>query len=70
LEKNALEHRWDKSDFGWRQDDIFMAYLGLTDQAQNYIVARSGNYDKELHFPLPFGAPITIGLLIRIMVGF
>ena len=25
---NALKHRWDKGNFGWRQDDIFMAYLG------------------------------------------
>ena len=53
--KNALEHRWDKGDFGWRQDDIFMAYLGLTEQARNYLVARSGNHDKSSRFPAFWG---------------
>ena len=28
----ALEHRWDRGNSGWRQDDIFMAYLGLTER--------------------------------------
>ena len=53
--KNALEHRWDKGDFGWRQDDIFMAYLGLTEQARNYLVARAGNHDKGSRFPAFWG---------------
>jgi hypothetical protein len=52
---NALEHRWDKGNFGWRQDDIFMAYLGLTEQARKYLVARSGDYDKGSRFPAFWG---------------
>jgi len=53
--KNALEHRWDKGNFGWRQDDIFMAYLGLTEQARNYLVARSRNHDEGSRFPAFWG---------------
>lgn len=52
---NALEHRWDKGNSGWRQDDIFMAYLGLTDQARENIVARAGNHDKNSRFPAFWG---------------
>jgi len=37
----ALKHRWDKGDFGWRQDDIFMAYLGLANQARETLVRRT-----------------------------
>ena len=53
--KNALEHRWDKGHFGWRQDDIFMAYLGLTEQAKNGLVERANNYDKSMRFPAFWG---------------
>ncbi len=53
--KNALEHRWDKGDFGWRQDDIFMAYLGLTGQARECLVARSKNHDENSRFPAFWG---------------
>ncbi|MCY1719346.1 DUF5703 domain-containing protein [Prolixibacteraceae bacterium Z1-6] len=52
---NALENRWDKGDFGWRQDDIFMAYLGLTDQAKSNLVARAKNFNKESRFPAFWG---------------
>jgi hypothetical protein len=53
--RNALEHRWHKGAFGWRQDDIFMAYLGLTDKAKNNLVERAGNYDKNSRFPAFWG---------------
>ncbi len=53
--KNALEHRWDRGDSGWRQDDIFMAYLGLTDQARENLVSRSKNYDQGSRFPAFWG---------------
>lgn len=53
--KNALEHRWDRGAFGWRQDDIFMTYLGLTDQAKEYLVTRAKNYDKNSRFPAFWG---------------
>lgn len=52
---NALEHRWDSGDFGWRQDDLFMAYLGLTDQAKKNLVSRARSYDKESRFPAFWG---------------
>ena len=52
---NALEHRWDKGDFGWRQDDIFMAYMGLTEQAKNNLVGRAKAFHKESRFPAFWG---------------
>jgi alpha-L-fucosidase 2 len=52
---NALEHRWDMGSFGWRQDDIFMAYLGLTDQAKEFLVNRAATYDKKSRFPAFWG---------------
>ncbi len=52
---NALEHRWDTGNFGWRQDDIFMAYLGLTEQARNYLAGRSRNHDQNSRFPAFWG---------------
>ncbi len=55
LGKNALKHRWDKGDFGWRQDDIFMAYLGLTEEARENLVERSQNFDKNSRFPAFWG---------------
>lgn len=53
--KNALKYRWDKGDFGWRQDDIFMAYLGLTEQAKRNLVARAKNHNKDSRFPAFWG---------------
>ncbi len=53
--KNALEHRWDRGAFGWRQDDIFMAYLGLAEQAKNNLVERASNFDKSSRFPAFWG---------------
>jgi hypothetical protein len=46
----ALKHRCDKGNFGWRQDDIFMAYLGLTDQAKEYLAGRARNFHKGSRF--------------------
>ncbi len=52
---NALENRWDKGNFGWRQDDLFMAYLGLTEQARTYLVGRAKKHDKNSRFPAFWG---------------
>ncbi|MBI9016665.1 MAG: LamG domain-containing protein [Phycisphaerae bacterium] len=52
---NALNNRWDRGNFGWRQDDIFMAYLGLTQQAKENLVGRAKNYDKNSRFPAFWG---------------
>jgi len=46
----ALKHRWDRGNFGWRQDDISMAYLGLTDDARQNLVARARNHDQNSRF--------------------
>jgi len=51
----ALERRLDKGDFGWRQDDIFMAYLGLADAAKQNLVSRAKNVNKESRFPAFWG---------------
>jgi len=51
----ALRHRWDKGDFGWRQDDIFMAYLGLADEARRNLVNRARRHDKDSRFPAFWG---------------
>ncbi|MCR4397107.1 MAG: DUF5703 domain-containing protein [Candidatus Saccharicenans sp.] len=51
----ALNRREDRGNFGWRQDDIFMAYLGLTDQAREYVVGRAKNWHKESRFPAFWG---------------
>jgi hypothetical protein len=52
---NALKHRWDRGASGWRQDDIFMAYLGLTDEARRNVVSRARSHDKNSRFPAFWG---------------
>ena len=51
----ALEHRWNRGHSGWRQDDIFMAYLGLADQARRGVVARARRHDPHQRFPAFWG---------------
>lgn len=51
----ALEHRWDKGHFGWRQDDIFMAYLGLAEDARKALVSRARRWDRNERFPAFWG---------------
>ena len=51
----ALRHRWDRGHFGWRQDDIFMAYLGLVEDARTNLVTRARQYDKNSRFPAFWG---------------
>jgi alpha-L-fucosidase 2 len=55
LAVEALKNRWDKGNFGWRQEDIFMAYLGLTDQAREYLVGRAKNKHEGSRFPAFWG---------------
>ncbi|HUU39178.1 MAG TPA: DUF5703 domain-containing protein [Candidatus Desulfaltia sp.] len=55
LAVEALNSRRDKGNFGWRQDDIFMAYLGLAEQAREYIVGRAGNKHEGSRFPAFWG---------------
>ena len=55
LAVEALNHRQDKGNFGWRQEDIFMAYLGLTGQAREYLVGRAAKWDENSRFPAFWG---------------
>ena len=40
---------------GWRQDDIFMAYLGLAEQAKKNLLGRAKGNDKGSRFPAFWG---------------
>ncbi len=51
----ALKSREDRGNFGWRQDDIWMAYLGLADQAKKYLVGRARNKHALSRFPAFWG---------------
>ncbi len=55
LAVNALNHRWDRGNAGWRQEDIVMAYLGLADEAKQYLAGRARNHDKGSRFPAFWG---------------
>ena len=55
LAVEALNHRQDRGNFGWRQEDIFMAYLGLTDAAREYLVGRASKWDENSRFPAFWG---------------
>ena len=51
----ALKHRGDRGSSGWRQDDIFMAYLGLAHEAKANLVARARSKDGGSRFPAFWG---------------
>jgi hypothetical protein len=51
----ALRHREDRGASGWRQDDVFMAYLGLADEARTNLVARARAHDGNERFPAFWG---------------
>jgi hypothetical protein len=55
LAVRALDRRDDRGHFGWRQDDIFMALLGLTEQARKGLVERAGKWDARHRFPAFWG---------------
>lgn len=51
----ALERRTDRGAFGWRQDDIFMAYLGRTEEAKSSVVSRARRKHTGSRFPAFWG---------------
>lgn len=55
LGRRALEHRWDRGNFGWRQDEVFMAYLGLAEEARANLVKRAKNSHRGSRFPAFWG---------------
>jgi hypothetical protein len=55
LALEAFRQRPDRGTSGWRQDDIFAAYLGLADTAREYIVSRAKNKHVDSRFPAFWG---------------
>jgi len=55
LAVNAFKYRVDHGNAGWRQDDLFAAYLGLTDTVKSYIVERASNKNPDSEFPAFWG---------------
>jgi alpha-L-fucosidase 2 len=55
LAVRALERREDRGHFGWRQDDIFMALLGLAEDARRGLVERASKWDGRHRFPAFWG---------------
>jgi alpha-L-fucosidase 2 len=51
----AFLRRQDRGNFGWRQDDIFAAYLGLADTAREYLVGRAQSKHAGSRFPAFWG---------------
>jgi len=51
----ALNRRKDRGALGWRQDDVFMAYLGLADEARQYVVRRARSKHAASRFPAFWG---------------
>jgi hypothetical protein len=51
----AFKHRRERGAFGWRQDDVFASYLGLTDEARNHLVLRARNKHTKSRFPVFWG---------------
>ena len=52
---NAWDYRDPKGYEGWRQDDLWAALLGKTDDAKNGIVNRASHWSKENRFPAFWG---------------
>jgi alpha-L-fucosidase 2 len=53
--RRTLHHRTDSGNWGWRQGEIFMVYLGLADEARNDLVARARNKHEDSRFPAFWG---------------
>lgn len=51
----AFRARSDRGDFGWRQDDLFAAYLGLADDAGKLLVGRARKRHAASRFPAFWG---------------
>jgi hypothetical protein len=55
LALEAFRQRQDRGTAGWRQEDIFAAYLGLADTARDYIVSRAKHKHADSRFPAFWG---------------
>ncbi|MDR3233667.1 MAG: DUF5703 domain-containing protein [Planctomycetaceae bacterium] len=56
--RNCYDPKTDSGAYGWRQDDIFAAYLGLADEAVEHLLRRAKIADKNWRmqrFPVFWG---------------
>ncbi len=44
---SALRHRQFLGHYGWRQNDLFLAYLGLAESTRSAVVSRAGNQNHD-----------------------
>jgi hypothetical protein len=51
----ALQRRQNRGASGWRQDNVFMAYLGLAGQARDYLVKHARSKHAGSRFPAFWG---------------
>ena len=56
---NALRHRWHRGHTGWRQDVIFMAWLGLAEETREAVLTRSLSHDPNTCPISPFSNPAS-----------
>jgi len=55
LGHRAFDNRWDRGNFGWRQEELFLAYLGRAEEARTNLVGRSRNSHAGSRFPAFWG---------------
>lgn len=55
LGQRAFDHRWDRGNFGWRQEELFLAYLGRAEQARENLVGRAKSHHAGSRFPAFWG---------------
>ena len=55
LAVNAFTARSDSGWVGWRQDDLFAAYLGMSDFVRRTMLSRATTKDKQSRFPAFWG---------------
>jgi hypothetical protein len=51
----AFDQRWDRGHAGWRQDDLFAAYLGRADATRQALVQRASTWHAGSRFPAFWG---------------
>lgn len=51
----AIHQRTDRGSSGWRQDDIFYAYMGMAKEARDYLTQRARSKDAYSRFPAFWG---------------
>jgi len=55
LGQRAFDHRWDRGNFGWRQEELFLAYLGRAAEARANLVGRAKSHHAGSRFPAFWG---------------